>query len=300
MARPSLLNLETAIWAGRLGSFSAVARKMNATQPAVSLRIRELEVSLRAKLFERRGRRMEPTIEGRAFLQRIEPLLQELQGSLASFEGTAEESGVIRIGSGDIPMNWTGDLIHHLQKLLPRVSCELQIGIAGKLLSQLEDGKLDVVIIAGPVEHPELESLSLGRTAMLWVMGSDRWHRYGKGQEDPSMAQLLNNGPIWLIPRTSRYFAHQAAELQQQGAQLRNVSTCDNMSTLIQLVVSGSGIGYLPEVLIADHVKRGRLLPLFPKRPAGYVEYVLVTQRGRKTSVVDKLIDLAGKHPAFT
>jgi DNA-binding transcriptional LysR family regulator len=299
VARPSLLNLETAVWVGRLGSFSAVARKMNATQPAVSLRIRELESSLGAKLFERHGHRMEPTIRGRAFLQSIEPLLHLLQDSMALFETAAQDTGVVRIGSGDIPMTWTGDVIRSLHKALPRVTCELHIGIAGRLLTLLQDGKLDVVIVAGRIEHPALQSWPLGRTAMRWIMAADRWARYGDGQPEPaSMQDLLNRGPIWLIPRTSRYFAHQAAELREHGADLRNVSTCDNMSTLIQLV-AGGGIGYLPEVLIAQHLEQGRLVPLFPERAAGHVEYVLVTQRGEQNPIVRKLIELAGQHAAF-
>ena len=65
MRRVSLTNLETLCWIARLGSFTAAAERLNATQPAISGRVRELEESLKVKLFQRRGRRMELTIQGR-------------------------------------------------------------------------------------------------------------------------------------------------------------------------------------------------------------------------------------------
>ena len=41
--RFSLAQLETLLWVVRLGSFRAAASRLNITQPAVSVRIRELE-----------------------------------------------------------------------------------------------------------------------------------------------------------------------------------------------------------------------------------------------------------------
>src|SRR5579885_841501 len=43
------------------GSFSAAARRLNLSQPAVSVQIRQLERRLGVRLLERIGRRVEPT-----------------------------------------------------------------------------------------------------------------------------------------------------------------------------------------------------------------------------------------------
>ena len=47
------------------GSFSAAAERLNISQPAVSLQIRQLERSLGTTLVERVGRRAQPTAAGR-------------------------------------------------------------------------------------------------------------------------------------------------------------------------------------------------------------------------------------------
>ena len=49
-----------------LGSFSAAARRLNLTQPAVSLQIRELERRFGVRLIERLGKQAHATVPGRA------------------------------------------------------------------------------------------------------------------------------------------------------------------------------------------------------------------------------------------
>lgn len=303
MSRPTLLNLETALWVSRLGSFTSAAQKMHTTQPAVSQRIRELEASVSMVLFERHGHRMEPTVEGREFLHRIEPLVVGMQEVLGSVSNEAATRGVVRIGSGDIPMTWFGPVTGRLRAQMPGVNYELHIGIASRLLAQLEDGALDLVLVAGRVEYPTLTSTSLGRTAMRWVMASDRWARFGQGQDHaavaPTLVQLLDAGPIWLIPRDSQYFAGQASVLKAHGADLRNLNGCDNMSALTDLVTHNGGLGYLPQVLIEERLARGELVEV-TGLPAGEAEYFIVSTRGRQQQLVQKVLDFTVRESRFS
>jgi DNA-binding transcriptional LysR family regulator len=64
--------------AARHGSFSAAAKELAMTQPAFSQLIRELEIALHVKLFERTTRRIELTEAGRRLLSMIERPLDDL------------------------------------------------------------------------------------------------------------------------------------------------------------------------------------------------------------------------------
>ena len=57
--------LETFFWTVTLGSFSAAAEKLYATQSAVSMRVRELERTLGVELFDRTHRTARLTPKGR-------------------------------------------------------------------------------------------------------------------------------------------------------------------------------------------------------------------------------------------
>ena len=98
MKRISLTNFETLGWIARLGSFTAAAERLNTTQPAISGRVRELESSLGLKLFHRQGRRMELTIQGRELVERMRPLLNQIEDVVMSLENPEATSGIIRIG----------------------------------------------------------------------------------------------------------------------------------------------------------------------------------------------------------
>jgi DNA-binding transcriptional LysR family regulator len=59
------------------GSFSAAARELNLTQPAVSLQIRELERRFGLRLIERLGKRAHPTVPGRELVDAARRIFRE-------------------------------------------------------------------------------------------------------------------------------------------------------------------------------------------------------------------------------
>src|SRR6516225_7562990 len=71
---PSVKELEAFMAVLEAGSFEGAARRLNATPPAVSKRISELESELGVRLFERTTRSCHMTLRGRAlvpFAQRV-------------------------------------------------------------------------------------------------------------------------------------------------------------------------------------------------------------------------------------
>lgn len=62
-----------------LESFSLAAEKLHITQPAVSKRIRQLEISVKAELFDRVGKRSLLTPNGKSFKPHAERILLELE-----------------------------------------------------------------------------------------------------------------------------------------------------------------------------------------------------------------------------
>src|SRR5690242_10672734 len=71
----TLDELETFVCIVESGGFTEASRRLDRSQPAISRRIRELENSLSAVLFERTGRRMVLTDAGRAMLPHAQAAL---------------------------------------------------------------------------------------------------------------------------------------------------------------------------------------------------------------------------------
>lgn len=297
--KPSLVNLETALWVSRLGSFSSAARQLHTSQPAISLRIKELESALGTRIFERRGRQMEVTPQGRAIINRIEPLLDCLNDVMDMGGDGTQLKGVVRIGSGDPPIVWLGDLLSNFQQEHPQVTIEITMGIAPRLLSELEAGVLDCALISGNVENRQLVSLPLGATSAGWLMGASRRAKYGLAPENSSLESLLNCGPIWLVPRSSRYHQDQIAMLRRHGADLRQLNSCDNVRTIIELVAQTGGIGFIPYLLVQDKLRAGELLHVSPSLEELTSQYSLVRPRTSRSSLVERLCQEITSHGGF-
>src|SRR5271156_3287407 len=73
----NLDQLRTLLEVVALGNFSAAGRRLNLTQPAVSLHIRELEQRFGVRLIERMGRQAHATAPGRELLEHADRIFFE-------------------------------------------------------------------------------------------------------------------------------------------------------------------------------------------------------------------------------
>ena len=68
--------------ASRLHNVTRVAERLGVSQPNVTVAIKKLEEELGIQLFDRRRKRLILTAEGKVFLSRIAPVLQDIQGAV--------------------------------------------------------------------------------------------------------------------------------------------------------------------------------------------------------------------------
>jgi DNA-binding transcriptional LysR family regulator len=277
MARLTLLNLETALCVERIGTFSGAARRLNASQSAISLRIRELESSLGFKLFARRGQQMLPTPEGREFLDRVEPLVRELE----------------------MAVTWLARLLDAQLQNAANFRYEITIERVPTLIVLLEQEKIDLGLLPTPYEHPKFDCIALGSEPMLWLMAQQRIERFADypKRAPAALADVLNRGPLWLPHRSSPYFLKQTEVLRRHGAHLRNVNVCTDILRMADLVAHTGGLGYLPESLVSHRLASGELVPV-PGLEPGEAAFYAVKRRMDQRPILQRLIELTHKEGA--
>ena len=101
----------------RQGSFSAAARTLNLTQPAVSLQIRELESRLGVRLIERLGKQAHATIPGRDLIAHAQRIFRECE---------AVEESMRRFRDGWLGRVHIGTTLTALMYELPPILRELR------------------------------------------------------------------------------------------------------------------------------------------------------------------------------
>jgi len=146
----NLKRLRSLIVVAEEGNLSRAATRLHLSQPALSRRIRELEKDLRFSLFERVGRGIRLTGEGRGFLAQCRDLLahadavEERAKAFASGEG-----GVLRAGASPQMLECLfPDLLVRYRARYPLVEVELVEGTSGDLETRIERGEIDFAVIA--------------------------------------------------------------------------------------------------------------------------------------------------------
>ena len=120
--------LETFICVARLGSFTATAQRLHASQPAISMRIRELEFALGVALLDRSTTGIRLTNAGRTCMRYAERMLA-LRAELRYRAGdTKTLAGIARMGVSEfIAVTWLPALIARLAAEYPEISVELDV-----------------------------------------------------------------------------------------------------------------------------------------------------------------------------
>ena len=92
--------LQTFLMVVEHGSFSAAAERLQLTQPAISLQVRQLEKSLGAALIERIGRKARPTAAGVELLSHAGQIQDAVAIAVAAVGSrTTGVAGRVRIGT---------------------------------------------------------------------------------------------------------------------------------------------------------------------------------------------------------
>jgi LysR family transcriptional regulator, low CO2-responsive transcriptional regulator len=145
-------------------TFTAGARRVNVTQAAISMQIRQLEEEVGLQLFTRTPRRVLLTEAGEYLLERARRIMREHDSALAEIaEVAGAEHGRLRIGSASA-MFATKQLPAILQQLknkFPNAEISVTSGTSQTLVEKIMHGEVDIAFVSLPVEgsHVSIDHL---------------------------------------------------------------------------------------------------------------------------------------------
>lgn len=140
------------------GSFSAAADALGLSQPAVSLQIRQLEQTVRARLIERTARGVAATAAGLALLSHSEKISQAVEDALrAVSEASAQVSGQVRIGTGATAcIHLLPPVLQNLRETFPLLQVGVSTGNTLDIVRAVEENRLDLGLVTLPVNSRQL------------------------------------------------------------------------------------------------------------------------------------------------
>jgi len=140
-------------------TFTAGARRVNVTQAAISMQIRQLEDEVGLPLFTRTPRRVILTEAGEYLLDRARKILREHDSALAEIaEVAGAEHGRLRIGSSSssFAANELPGLLQALRTKFPNADLSVVAGTSQRLVDKIMHGEVDIAFVSLPVDNSSI------------------------------------------------------------------------------------------------------------------------------------------------
>ncbi len=267
------------------GSFSAASRATMTPKASISRRIRQLEDELQTRLFERTNTGFTLTAEGTLLFERIKPLVNELNDIKTDMmEQTGSPSGKLRISVPPvIAFDTLGKLAARYRALYPLV--ELELIADSRLVDPIREG-FDAVIRVNPMADEEMIGIKIFKETLIFVASPQYREQLALG--DPlTELPFISIGTHWKPNQISTVLDGEPRHFNV-NTELYISSPFITRSTLI----SGVGSALLPEALVADDIKAGRLLHLGVSEQPELILWCLYPSRRYVTGRLRAFIDL--------
>lgn len=236
------------------GSFSAVAREMETTQPTISKQIAALEEHLEVQLLMRSTRSLSLTDEGAQFYQHCQRVLEVVAEAEASVGRQQKPSGLLRVSC---PISFGQfQIVPRLKQFLDRYpDIKIDLIMADHIIDLVEEG-VDLSIRIGNVQDTSLISQQIGVTRRVTIGSVSYFEQAGEPQTPDDLLQ--HNCIVYTQLTTGNEWHFQ----QEQRLIKVNVSgnfQTNNSTAVREAVLSGLGIAVSPIWLFVDILDRGQL-----------------------------------------
>ena len=257
----SLDQLRTLLEVVEGGSFSAAARRLNLTQPAISLQIRELERRFGLKLIERLGKQAHATVPGRELIEASRRVFRECD----SIDATMRRFREGWIGRVRINMTLTS-MVYKLPPILRQIRLDhpgIDLVITNTptptSVDNIIHNRTDLALVNLPVQKKQLKITPLCAENMFAIFPAGT-----RNLPDVITPGDVAKHHLLVEQQTSAAYALVIGWLAGHGSQTRQPMPLGTVEALKSAVASNLGMAIVPEVAIAAHSSDFVIRPLRP------------------------------------
>lgn len=256
MHRATLRQLRVFATVARHLSFSAAAKELHLTQPAVSMQVRQLEQAAGLPLFEQVGRRIALTEAGRELTRyavSMFELLREADEQLQAMKGVT--AGVLRIGAVSTAKYFAPVLFAAFGQEHPGVNIKFSVGNREETVRQLAENEADLVIMGRPPRELRTVAEPFARHPLSIVAAPE--HPLARGRRiafDRVAAE-----PFLIREEGSGTRASMERVFKERGHSYRPLMEVSSNETIKQAVMAGMGLGFISLYTVGLELQSGRL-----------------------------------------
>jgi DNA-binding transcriptional LysR family regulator len=256
--RYTLRQLEVFIATAHHGNVTRAAASLALSQSAASGALLDLERQFDVKLFDRVGKRVQLSELGAQLRPAAESLLaqaREFESAMAGgdLHGRLEVGATLTIG------NYLAvGLIADFRRMLPGAEVGLQVANTESIVARVLNYELDVGLIEGELQHPDLEILSWRHDELVVFCAPEHPAASKPALTDQDLRLLK-----WVV-REPGSGTRQTFDRAMHGilAELEITLELQHTEAIKRAVEARLGVGCLSRIALADAFRRGALVPL--------------------------------------
>jgi DNA-binding transcriptional LysR family regulator len=277
-----IAHLEAFERAAREGSITRAAASLGLSQPAVSMRITQLEAELGGAVFERGGRQLTLTPLGARFLPYAQRVLAVMADGLEEARSFRRgEQGQIKLAAPTpFILSFLVQTLTDFRDQHPRTDILIRERSKTTVLEMLDDNLITLGLVNAPVYDGHYRVLGRFQDAMRAVVAPG--HPLAARRDDLRMADLYAHTifRVSMFPQMTA-FIDEVVEHGRSGSGGAVIAI--PMVMALQLVTLGQGVTFLPESYIKPALESGQVVTLtLADMPPLVSEPVLIQHRDRQ------------------
>lgn len=227
--------------------FGKAANRLNMTQPPLSLQINQLEEEIGVSLFHRTKRSVKLTIEGKAFLDEVEKILENLDEAIETVKMINRgEVGEIIIGFiATVTYNVLPNIIKHYRKEHPGVKVILKQLTSEEQMLALQNGTIHIAVLSDPAENEEMKYQIIWKEPLVVALPKE--HVLAEDETPIELSKLAND--LFILTGRKANKNHYDAIINccyRAGFSPTIVQETNEVSTVLALVAAGIGVALVP------------------------------------------------------
>ncbi|HWL57013.1 MAG TPA: LysR family transcriptional regulator [Paracoccus sp. (in: a-proteobacteria)] len=289
MDRKDLTSMLWFVAVAEEASFTRAAARLGTSQSTLSHTVKQLEARLGLRLLNRTTRSVMPTEAGERLLQTLAPRLREIEADVDSLMAFRDKpSGSVRLTLSDHALNWiVWPKLKPVLREYPDIHVEFSIDSGFR---NIVEERFDAGVRLGESVDKDMIAVRIGPDWRLVAVASPD---YLATRAVPVSPQDLVHHHCINHRQTSSGGLY-AWEFERDGREIRvrveGQLTFNSALAMVDAALSGLGIAYVPENLVADLVAAGKLVQVLddwsPMFPGYYLYYPTRRQNSPAFAIV--------------
>lgn len=273
-------------------SFRHAADHLGTTQPALSRTIKELEDTIRVRLFERTTRVIGLTEPGRIFRKRTAHLIDDIETAVSLAQRS--DNGIVgelRVGFNDHAISGLlPEAVRRLRASHPEVEVTLIGGSTPAMHEMVLDGDVDVGFCTGQYSHVDLDHIVVRKERIICVLPAS--HALAKAKR-VSVTELAGEPFVmgrWATWKTFNRLIQDYCGLH--GITPRVIQEAEDTNGIIGLVAAGMGVTLFVDSIWLRALNEVALRPLRERPPDFHTIATWRRDRRRGSKTIDHFVTI--------